>query len=471
MSRVFENTSALFLAHLAARLLSLLVVIFLMPRHYSETELGSYFLALFITNLIASIAELGVQAPLIREMTLRPSVARHFMGNALLIRIGLSAIAFGVMVASGHLLNYPHTTRQMIYLLGLSEVMSSLAQVFRSVFRAFEQMKYEAFTVITERALVVLVGGTLIMLGIDLVDFCLISFLANVLGLALSVFIVARRFTSLRFKPDLEIWRVLMRQALPFSLGNMFNLVYFRIDTVMLERLSPHGVTANAWYGLAYTIINGFTILPGAFMGAMFPGMSRAYVDSASRFRRIYTDAMQWMALLGAPFAVGMAVLASQIVVLFPANYEQAAIAPALSLLSWSGGLTFLTTVVITVLRATDKRKAFTLLMGATMLLNIGLNLILIPRFSHIGAASAMIVSEGFLFMAGLVFISRKLARPTQVHVIVKALAVSGVMGVGLLLLRNRVPIWWLVPGAIVFYAGVMAILNRGLHMTLDAGG
>jgi O-antigen/teichoic acid export membrane protein len=432
-----------------------------MPRYYSEEELGGYFLAMFITNLIASIAELGMQAPLIREMTLHPQEARHFAGNALIIRILLSLVAFGIMVGSGHLLGYPSATLQMIYLLGLSEVMSSIAQIFRCVFRAFEQMKYEAFIILTERILVVLVGGVLMILEIGLVEFCLIVLIVSLLGLSLSVGIALRRFISLRFKFDLEVCRILMRQALPFSLGNIFNLIYFRIDAVMLEKLSPHGVAANAWYGLAYTIINGFTILPGAFMGAMFPVMSRAYEDDKIDFRPIYTDALRWMFLLGTPFAVGMTILAKDVVSFFPADYNQAAIAPALSLLSWSGGLTFLTTLVVTVLRATDKRRAFTALMGATALLNIGLNAILIPRFSHIGAALTMIISEGFLFLAGFVYISYSISKPTQGRFAIKAVVVSALMGAGLWLLHDRLSIWLLVPAALVFYFGAMAALRE----------
>ena len=53
----------------------------------------------------------------------------------------------------------------------------------------------------------------------------------------------------------------------------------------MLSKLSSEGVDANTWYGLAYTIVNAFTILPGAFMmGAMFPVLSRAWEREKGRF-------------------------------------------------------------------------------------------------------------------------------------------------------------------------------------------
>ena len=68
----------------------------------------------------------------------------------------------------------------------------------------------------------------------------------------------------------------------------------------MLPKLSSEGLDANMWYGLAYTIVNAFTILPGAFMmGAMFPMLSRAWEREKGRFPGAYTFGMRWMVLCG----------------------------------------------------------------------------------------------------------------------------------------------------------------------------
>ncbi|MCZ6676991.1 MAG: flippase [Candidatus Poribacteria bacterium] len=461
MNRVFENASALFLAHLVG-LLSSGLTLLIMPRYFSEEALGSYFLAVFVTNMIASVIELGMQGPLIREMTLHLQQARHFVGNALIIRILLSIVAWGLMVGVGYLLGYPPSTLRMIQLLGLAEVINAIAQLFRCVFRAFEQMKYEAFTVVVERSVVVLVGGLgIIFHGIHIVDFCVIVLIASFVNLVLSTGIVLKRFTSLRFDLDFGVWRRLMSQALPFALGNVFNLIYLRIDVIMLSRLSPHGVAATAWYGLAYTFVHAFTRLPGAFMGAMFPVMSRSFEDKKGDFTAVYTHAFRWVFLMGAPFAVGMAALGRGIALtLFP-RYDRKTIAPALSLLSWAGGLNFLTILVHTVLRAADKRRAFSLLMGTTALLNIALNVILIPRFSHVGAAVTMIFSETYLVLVGVIYISRNIAQLARVGFAIKAILVATAMGLALMFLRDHFSVWGLIPLSIAFYWAAMAILGE----------
>ena len=468
MNRIFKNTSSLFSAHLIGRLGSLVITIWLMPRYFTESELGGYFVAIALTNLIAILTELGLQNPLIREMTLHLQQTRHYLGNAFIVRCILSIIAYGIMIISGIYL-YPPIIVKMIVFLGLAEIANSLAQLYRCVFRAHEKMKYEALTVIAERGVFLVIGGGAILRGYGLISVCQVMLAASCINLILSVGLTRLRFTELRFRASREIVKVLMQQALPFAIGNLFNLLYFRVDAIMLSKLSTEGVDANTWYGLAYTIVNAFTILPGAFMmGAMFPVLSRAWEREKGRFPGVYAFGMQWMVLSGFPLAVGLSTLSPEITtVLFPTytSNEVAKIATALQWLSWAGGLIFITTAVQAVLRATDKRSAFSVLMGTTALLNICLNLYLIPRFSHTGAAIAMVISEGYLLIFGIGYISRNIVKlretPFIFRTLLKATFLSAVMGIGLVVLKGSFSIWVLIPLAVVFYGGGMALLGE----------
>ena len=468
MDRIFKNTSSLFSAHLISRLGSLVITIWLMPRYFSESEFGGYFVAIALTNLIASLTELGMQNPLIREMTLHLQQTRHYLGNALIVRAILSIIAYSIMIISGIFLYTPLIV-EMIVFLGLAEIANSLAQLYRCVFRAHEEMKYEALTVVAERGVFLLLGGGAILFGYGLVAVCQAMLIAGCINLILSVVLTRYRFTPLSFQPSRETVKMLMQQALPFAIGNLFNLLYFRADAIMVSKLSPDGVDANTWYGLGYTIVNAFTILPGAFMmGAMFPVLSRTWEREKGRFPWVYTFGMRWMLLSGFPLAVGLSILSPEITaVLFPTYTPDvvAKVAKALQWLSWAGGLIFVTTAVLAVLRATDKRRAFSVLMGATAFLNICLNLFLIPRFSHVGAAIAMVISEAFLIVFGIGYISRNIIKfreaPLILPTLLKAAFLSAVMGIGLVLLKGVFSIWILIPLAVLFYGGGIAIFGE----------
>lgn len=468
MNRIFKNTSSLFSAHLIGRLGSLVITLWLMPLYFTKSEVGSYFVVIALTNLIATLTELGLQNPLIREMTLHLQQTRHYLGNALIVRVLLSIVAYSIMIVSGIIL-YPPLIVKMIVFLGLAEIVNSLAQLYRCVFRAHEEMKYEAFTVIAERGAFLIIGGGAILRGYGLIPVCQVMLAASCINLILGVGLTRFRFTQLGFQPSRETVKVLMQQALPFAIGNLFNLLYFRVDAILLSQFSVEGVDANTWYGLAYTIVMAFTLLPGAFMtGAMFPVLSRAWEREKGRFPTVYAFGMRWMVLSGFPLAVGLSTLSPEITAVLPLPYtpEQVAkISTALYWLSWAGGLLFLTTAVQTVLRATDKRSAFSVLMGTTALLNICLNLYLIPRFSHTGAAIAMVISEAYLLIFGIGYISRNIIKLRETRVVfrtlLKATVLSALMGVGLGVLKGSLSIWVLIPLGVVFYGGGMAILGE----------
>ncbi len=439
-----------------------------MPRYFSESELGGYFVAIALTNLIASLTELGVQNPLIREMTLHLQQTRHYLGNALIVRCMLAIIAYAIMIVSGIFLYTPIIV-EMIAFLGLAEIANALAQLYRCVFRAHEKMKYEAFTVIAERGVFLFIGGGAILFNYGLMTVCHAMLAAGCTNLILSVGLTRLRFTPLRFQPSRDIVTLLMQQALPFAIGNLFNLLYFRVDAILVSKLSSDGVDANTWYGLAYTVVNAFTILPGAFMmGAMFPVLSRAWEREKKRFPEAWTFGMRWTLLTGLPFAVGLSMLSPEITEVLFSTYtldELDKVSTALQWLSWSGGLIFLTTAVQAMLRATDKRRAFSALMGTTALLNICLNLFLIPRFSHVGAAIAMVISEGYLLVVGIGYISRNIVRfremPLILPTLLKAAFLCAVMGIGLVLLKGFVSIWVLIPSGMLFYTAGIVLLGE----------
>ena len=179
-------------------------------------------------------------------------------------------------------------------------------------------------------------------------------------------------------------------------------------------------------------------------MGAMFPLLSRLYVNERDRLPQAYTFGVRWMVICGVPLAVGLAALSHEIIAVLPIPYTPDAldkIATALFWLSGSGGLIFLTTVVLTMLRAADKRRAFSVLMGTT--------------------AIAMVISEVYLLVIGFGYISKRIATLTETRFVFKSILLSAVMCVGLVLLKGILSIWILIPLAMVFYGGGIFVLGE----------
>jgi len=506
MASIIKNTSALFIAHLIVRIISFGLLI-LLPRYFNDQELGPYFWAAAFTNMMVIFTELGMQTPLVREIAIATEKAQIYISNALGIRLILSLITLALMVVIAKLFGVSADTIFMVYILGLSEIIYSIAQIFRSTFRAFEEMKFEALVVLIERTLVILpfiivrridesffyVGSGITIGEFNLKTFCISILAARIVHLFLSFGIMQGKFTRLSLKFSLGFSKALLFQSLPFAMGNIFNLIYFRLDTVMLAKLSPDGQAAVTWYHLAYNLVIALTIIPGAFMGSMFPVMSqtlknqnieqsksKVLISSPSppwrgqgvgrnqnKFQNLYTRAFKLMFIIALPMSLGLTLLTENIVSLFWFRdiYSTSTIDAALSILSWAGGLIFLNTVLTTVLRAADRRAVFTILMGTGLIFNILLNLYLMPRYSHRGASIAMILTESYLFIFGFTYISLKIAKLKQFNFVFQSALSALCMGILLWLLRDKVSIFFLIPLAGLVYVGIMGLFCKTLTL------
>ena len=364
---IIRNTSSLFIAHLAGRILAFVLTI-LLPRYLGFADLGRYFTALWLANLIATLTELGLYTPVIREVAADRSKAPQIITNALAIRLILSIIAFLITIVIAKLM-YAGEMVLLIYILGISEIVNALAQLFRCIFRSFERMGFEALGVILERAVVFCLGLAILIQGYGITSFCIVVLIASVLNITITLLIMVWKFA----RPELKLLNVklciyLLKQSLPFALGGAISIFYFRIDGLMLRHIT--GDVAAGWYGTGYSFVTALTIIPGAFMGAVFPVMSRMISTSAeypnsraSAMDFLYTKSLKLMFILALPIAVGVTFLADAIVLLLytgerVTSQDREALSQVLEVLIWSGALIFLNTVLITVFRAANKRRA-----------------------------------------------------------------------------------------------------------------
>ena len=468
---IIRNTSALFLAHLAGRILTFALTI-LLPRYLQGgfADLGKYFTALWLTNLVAGLTELGLYTPVIREIARDRKRASLLISNALAIRLALCLIASAIMIAFARFV-YTGQIALLIYILGISAVVSAITQTLWRVFRAYERMGYEAASLLLERALVFLLGIGLVLRGNGIISFAVAVLIATALNFSVTLSVMMWKFArpSLKFV-DKEICRDLLRQALPFALGGTLSIIYFRIDGLLIKQLlGAKGNLAVGWYGTGYNFVTALTIIPGAFMGAVFPVLSRMYVSSRSAVGFLYTGALKLMLVIALPLAIGTIFMADRLVlVLYPSQHfaaqDQEALTKILQILIWAGALIFLNTVLVTMFRAADKRRAFWVIMTIGVSLNIISNLILIPRYKHLGAAMSMIVSESFFLVSGLWYVRSRLCRLTQLGFVLKALFASAFLALCLFVWRYVLApggsshAILVVPIAIILYSGAILV-------------
>jgi O-antigen/teichoic acid export membrane protein len=117
------------------------------------------------------------------------------------------------------------------------------------------------------------------------------------------------------------------------------------------------------------------------------------------------------VSVVGIALAIGMQIAGAQLLILlFGANYQDSVL-PA-RVLFLSVPMMYASFLATTLALSIHREKLSALVLGLCVALNVGLNLVLIPRFGTLGAAWATVASQLFLAVSMLAVVLGPLLHP-----------------------------------------------------------
>ena len=450
---IAKNTGALTLMHIVTMALGLIFTVSL-ARCFGDIAFGKYSFALAFTALFAVFMDLGFNQLTIREVARDKTLAKKYMGNVLIIKLFLSLVFFALIVAAVNLMHYPSDTKMIVYIFGASTVLTSFGGLFRAVFHAFEKMEYDSLLAIIEKILIVSIGLTLLSLGYNLIQVVSVYLIGGIVNVVLSSMVTVKKFTKPEFEVDFAFWKTSIRNAIPFGLTAIFVIIYVRIDTVMLSMMV--GDAPVGWYNAAVTLILGLTFIPGVFLGAVFPVFSKFYTSSIDSLKNAYEKAFKYLFIILFPIAIGTTLLADKfILVVYGEQFIHSII--ALQILIWWNVLGALNWLLGTVLLSINKQKLFAVSTGIGAILNVVLNLFLIPIMSYVGASITTIITEIILFVLLFYFVSTYLYRLPLLKITAKTIAAGIVMGISIYYIQSFNVLMVVAIAVVIYFLALVA--------------
>jgi O-antigen/teichoic acid export membrane protein len=259
----------------------------------------------------------------------------------------------------------------------------------------------------------------------------------------------------------------MLRSALPLALSWVFIALYFRIDAVMLHALKDsHAV---GLYGGVYRIFEAFVMLTAGFRSVLFPLLARAADGPAEGLAVLCRKSLRLQALFTVLVAVAFGAVAEPLLVfVLGPDYAEAAL--GLRVLLWALPGSFMADLILHVLVAQGRPSAGTWVVGVTAVLNISLNLVLIPRFSFVGAAAATVVSEMVCLALLYHVVSRGVPGVGLGALLVRPLIAGGVTAFALFVMVPHLPAgpWGVLLGlsvATLLYGSTL-LVSGGLGAT-----
>jgi O-antigen/teichoic acid export membrane protein len=391
MSRftILKNTLALFVPQIVNPIVSFVLVL-VISRYLGVAGLGKYSLIFSFIGIFSSLANLGLNTLVVREVARKPQERHVFFLNAAVVGFVSSLVMVVAMNTLIAVMGYESDVVSAGFIFSFSLVASTAIGFVESVFRAEEKSHYIALTHVSENIVKVAICTGLLLTGHGIVTLFAAILITRFFGLALLFTFYVRVFGFPRGRFHAEIMRLLLREAPTFTSIAIFATLHLNLSQIMLSKLQD--LHAVGIFSAADRLLGICVTMPVAFGSALLPSMTRKHVEGIEGLKSLTSDSLRYMYLMNLPIVLGTFVLADQIIhliygVKFAASGEVLRI-HIFSLIPFSTVY-----LLAQVLMATDNQRVDLKIniLGATLVFL--LNLLLIPHFAEMGAVFTTLIT------------------------------------------------------------------------------
>jgi len=367
--------------------ITLWVIRYLGPGRFGQFSFVTSFVALF-----GALMSLGLDGIVVRELVRNPAEENSIIGSSILLRV-LGAFLALVLSASVYLIIRPGDSSGVLFVFLVAG--SGFFQALDVIDLQFQARNLPRFSVVARSAAFFTVSAVrilLLLIGAPLVAFVAVILVEAVLAATALLLLYHRqggRPTGWIVSADR--CRSLLSDSWPMILSGLSIAVYMKIDQVMLGEMG--GEQAVGLYAAATKLSEVWYIIPTVVVTALFPTVIKTReLDEGLYYRRL-ERLFACMAALSIGVALPVTLLSGPVVAILLGKHYLAA-APILSIHIWAAFFVFYGVVQGAWDIAENLTRLALLRVFCGALLNIGLNLWLIPGYGALGAAIATVIAQ-----------------------------------------------------------------------------
>lgn len=375
------------------RILSGVFVGIYIARYLGPEQFGVLSYILAISTFMIAISRLGMDAILVRELVSTPERKQMLMGTAFWMMFVAALFCYllvGIVVwSTGEIVS----VKIYASIIAVGTIFCSFL-VVDFYFQSQVKAKYSAICKSIALFLMSIAKLYLVFVQADLIWF-VCAFLMDHVVLAV-IFIVAaignRNISFFKFFCGQQA-KQMLKSAWPLVLGAVAIQVYMRIDQVMIRNML--GLHEVGIYSAAVRIYEAWAIVTAVITVSLLPAIVKLKQGDEGNYHKRLTQLFRlviWMSVLA---AVVVSLISEHLMVLaFGEEYRESA--PVVDIVMWTAVFAAMGSVSARYLNVEKMEKKFALRTALAAVLNVGLNLLLIPVYGVKGAAIATLVCTFF---------------------------------------------------------------------------
>ncbi len=453
--RALRNTILLVTFEVANPLLSLLLV-GTMTRRLGAEGTGAYNLLVTFFFVATSFTSLGLNSLITREVSRDRATATRYLASSSSLGLLVSLVVAAGLVVAIALAGYGPEVESGGWLVALALLPSIVILYSEAVFIAFEKVQYIVLLALVENVGKVAVGLWMLHRGMGVVPLIASFALFRFLTLALNLILFHRQIAPLSWSYDGRVAMDLLRNIPIFGTIFVVAALYLRADVFMLSKMAT--LAAVGYYTTGYRLFSIAQVVPKSFNTSIYPVFSKLFSHSPESFQRANSLSIRYILVVLLPMAVGIQGLAEPLVrLLFGEDFYPAA--AVLKVVIWTLVPYGIVRVLASGLFASNRQVIDLKVNVMSLVTNVILNLVLIPRFGMMGCAWATLLSMWFFLTYQCYFLRHEIVPVLRrAEILRPALAASGILA--WLRLTPLSPLPVRIAGSAAVYIALLVMLQ-----------
>lgn len=432
-----------------------LIVTVLVARYLGASALGVFAVVQSVALLLEVLTPLGQQDVLVRTVAReRSAIFGHWVTASMGSVMFALCISTGMMLAAW-LIKFDADTRWALSIAALGFPVAGMNLIAQAVLQGAEQMQHQTFAAFIGRILGLLLLWLLLINGSGIwAAFAgrAVFQLTSLLILSRAIWLnVKRNNWPARCRPTISACKKSLKTALPFLMQRFLNDGLNRLNIIILPMLVS--LTMVGFFNAASQITQTSTMIISIVMMTVLPLFSRTFQRDSGKSGLLSDQMMKFVLILIFPFAFVVTVAADKIILmLYGTGYEYSV--ALLQLVIWSQVFVAADAVMKQNMIASDNEGAMVRRSAAALITNVLLTVVLSKIFGVFGIAAAVVLSNAFLLLLDILFVSRHVFKPNLLKNIGKPFVCAGLAGLAAFQLRDQ-------------HLITMLLLTSGAYMVL----
>lgn len=401
---ILKNTFWLTLAQGISGVVNFFLIIYI-ARTFGPTEYGKFAFAFAFVSIFSTLFDFGLSTTVMREFARDESKKSHLL-DILVLKVLLGAGILAFIFMSTSFISKDKLVQQLILNFSFYIFTLEIINIFYAFLKSQQKMEIEAIFRIAQILILSLIVISLVYVSPSVLNLSY-AYIGATLAALISIilFFASKNYISFaKLSFNKLVWKEFLAIGWYLALAKGVGDIVMYSDSVMLGYWVH--VKETGLYNAAAKI-NGLVLFPLALVStAIFPALITMLKESKERFNKYWEVWMKGTVFFSVLLCVVVLAKADQIIeTAYSKDFLPAA--SALKILMFMVIAAYIHNILFQTLLIFNQQKKIFLAMFVSAIVNIVLNVILIPRFGYIGASITAVVTHFITLCQLLVLTSR----------------------------------------------------------------